>query len=432
MKQIPDNQMKNNKKKNKNNSQKTVHFIRIIIFAVLACIIGYYVILSIVNLAKNPTSTVAVKEGTISKEETAVGYLIRDEIIVKGENYKNGMEQIIDEGQKVAKGESIFRYYSNSEEDLKNKIAELDKKIEEAMKNNTDALFSTDTKLLETQIESELLKVNTYSSMQSIQESKKTISNYVTKKAQIAGELSPNGSYLKDLINQRNEYQGELSSNSEYINAPESGILSYRIDDLEDILNTGDFSKYNKSFLNELNLKTGQIIPTNNEKGKIVKIDNAYIAFTSKTEQARNAEVGDNITIILPNSKTVEAEIKSILKENDEEVTIILGFNEGINETLSYRKISFEIIWWSAKGYKVPNSAIITENNLNYVIKSRSGYLTKVLVKVKKTTDLYSIVTNYTSAEIEELSIDPQAQTSISLYDEILLKPTEKDINSTL
>lgn len=428
MNQIHENQMK----KKSSKSRKTVNLLKIIVFAILACIIGFYVILAIINLAKNPTSTVAIKEGTISKEETDIGYLIRDEIIVKGENYKNGMEQIIDEGQKVAKEESIFRYYSNSEEDLKNKIAELDKKIEEAMKNSTDDLFSTDTKLLETQIEEELIKVNTYNSMQSIQESKKTILNYVTKKAQIAGELSPNGSYLKELINQRNECQSELRANSEYINAPESGILSYRIDDLENVLTTADFSKYNKEFLDGLNLKTGQIIPTNNEQGKIVKNDNAYIVFTSKTEQAKSAEIGDDIKIVLPNSKTVEAEIKNIIKENEDEVTIVIGFNEGINETLSYRKISFEIIWWNAKGYKVPNSAIITENNLNYVIKTRSGYLTKVLVKVKKTTDLYSIVTNYTSSEIEELSIDPQAQTSISLYDEILLKPTENDINSTV
>ena len=41
-----------------------------------------------------------------------MGYIIRDEKVVKGNNYKNGMEQIKTEGEKTAKGESIYRYYS--------------------------------------------------------------------------------------------------------------------------------------------------------------------------------------------------------------------------------------------------------------------------------------------------------------------------------
>ena len=44
------------------------------------------------------------------------GYVIRDEVVVKGNQYKNGMEQIKSEGEKVAKNENVFRYYSKNEE----------------------------------------------------------------------------------------------------------------------------------------------------------------------------------------------------------------------------------------------------------------------------------------------------------------------------
>ena len=66
-----------------------------------------------------------------------------------------------------------------------------------------------------------------------------------------------------------------------------------------------------------------------------------------------------------------------------------------------------------AEGYKVPNSSIITENDLNYVIRTRAGYLDKVLVKIKKKTDSYSVVTNYSTSELKDLNIDKNVSTSI-------------------
>ena len=73
---------------------------------------------------------------------------------------------------------------------------------------------------------------------------------------------------LKDLINQRDELENSLVEDSEYIKAPVSGIVSYRVDGLEQILTSEDFSIYNEEYLNNLDLKTGQIVDTSTEKGK--------------------------------------------------------------------------------------------------------------------------------------------------------------------
>ena len=125
--------MKKNTENSNENKQKKVNKInKFISFFILFAIICY-VLVSIIKLIINPTNTVIVKEGKISKEETDTGYIIRDEVVVKGENYKNGMEQIVDEGSKIAKGESIFRYYSNGENNLKEKIQSLNLKIQEAI-----------------------------------------------------------------------------------------------------------------------------------------------------------------------------------------------------------------------------------------------------------------------------------------------------------
>ena len=96
-----------------------------------------------------------------------------------------------------------------------------------------------------------------------------------------------------------------------------------------------------------------------------------------------------------------------------------------------YRKIIFNIIWWDSSGFKVPNSAIITENNLNYVIRTKAGYLEKVLIKLVKQEDDYSIVTNYSTSEIDELEISENIKNGIMLYDELIVEPTEEQIQET-
>ncbi len=412
----------------KTKRKQKLNKLKLLLSTFIIVIVSIYIIISIINLIKNPSSTFIVKNGKISKEETDTGYIIREETVLQGQNYKNGMEQISYEGSKVAKGESIFRYYTNGENNLKDKIKSLDIKIQDAIENNNDELTLADTKLLDKQISEKLSNINQLNNTQTIQETKKEIDDYVKKKAKIAGELSPSGSYLKKLIDERSSYENELNSGSEYITSPVSGIVSYRVDGLENILTTDDFSKYNKKFFSELNLKTGQIISTSNETGKIINNFICYIACTTRTEEANSAEIGDKVKIVLPSSKTVDATVEYITRENDAEVTIIFSFTEGINELLLYRKINFDIIWWDSAGYKIANSAIITENNLNYVIRTKAGYLEKVLVKVTKTGEDYSIVTNYSTSEIKDLEVSKKAKTSIMLYDELVIEPSQEQI----
>lgn len=414
-------------------ASKKLNKAKVLLGSVVVVVILAYLLNSIINLIKNPTDTFIVREGKISKEEAAIGYIIREETVVKGENYKNGMEQIIDEGSRVAKGESIFRYYSSGENSLKEKIKALDIKIQETIENNnSNELILADTRLLDSQIDQALSDINTLNNIQKIQETKKKLNTYISKKARIAGENSPSGSYLRKLIDERSKYENELNNGSEYVTAPVSGMVSYRVDGLEETLTTNDFSKYNKEFLNNLNLKTGQIISTSSETGKIIKNFKCYIACTSKSEEAKKAEVGDKIKITLPSTKNVDAKIEYIIKENDDEVTLVLSFSEGIDELLMYRKISFDIIWWDQSGYKVANTAIIEDNGLNYVIRTKAGYLERVLVKVKKRGEDYSIVKNYSTSEIKELeNVNKNARTSIILYDELILNPKEGQINET-
>ena len=407
--------------------EKKIRKGRVFAVVLILALVFIYAVYLVAKLVQNPTNTFMVTNGKISQEESDIGYIIREETVVKGQNYKNGMVKIKNEGEKVAKGDSVFRYYSSGEEELKNKIAELDVEIQSIMQNEKSS-FPSDVKLLESQIEKELDSIYGLNNAQKIQEYKKNINSYITKKAKIS---SPSNSRLKELLSQREEYENRLTSDSENVNAPESGIVSYRVDGLESVLTTEDFTKFNKSFLQDLKLKTGQTVASNEEVGKIINNYQCYIVFNSNTNEAKNSKVGDTIKIRVQNSDTLKASVENIIDEDDESKTITVKITNDVEKLIAYRKISFDIIWWDAEGFRIPNEAIKEENGLSYVVRNRNGYYNKMLVKILKQNDEYCIVRQYKTEELEELGFTSSqiySMRNIALYDEIVLNPTDEQM----
>lgn len=352
-----------------------------------------------------------------------MGYIIREESVLKGQNYKNGMVKIKTEGERVEKGGTVFRYYTKGENELIKKIEELDIKIDEALKKQ-DTFPTSDIKLLEAKIDLNLNKIYQKNAISQVNEIKKEIEESITKKAQIAGEQSPAGSYVKKLINERAEYENKLNSGTEKVTTNISGIVSYKIDGLEEVLNPDDFSNVTSELLSELNLKTGQIIEDNSESGKIINNFNFYIAVIMDSEKSKEAKVGDEVNLRIAASNEIEVEISHIVEE-DEKRVIIFKTSNYIPELISYRKASVEVIWWSYEGLKVPNSAITMKDDLAYVTRNRAGYLDEILVKVLRQNENYSIVRKYKTEELRELGYTDKEiinMKNIAIYDEIVLK----------
>lgn len=409
--------------------KKTVPKINIkIVFTLLLILIVVICLLyNVIALFINPSDTFMIDNGKVSSSEEAKGYIIRDEKLFQGENYKNGISQIKTEGQRVAKGDPIFRYYSNNENDLVKKIADLDSQIQEAMEEENN-IYSSDIVVLEKQIEENLMLLTKTNNLKDVSEYEKIINRALTKKAKLVGELSPSGSYIKKLVSQRTKYEKQLNSGSEYINATVSGTVSYKVDGLEETLTPNNLGDLNEEYLNNLHLKTGEMIATNEEKGKIVNNYYCYIVAVLNSEEAKAAQIDDKVEIILSTGDEVKANIEYIAEQENGKRLIVFKITKNVDKLIDYRKISFEIVWWSADGLKVPNSSILKEGDKNYIIRKRVGYSDKILVKVLKESKNYAIIENYTSLEYKELGYSVEEirnMKTISLYDEILLKATK-------
>lgn len=393
------------------------------IMNIIFIIVSLYIIYAVYLIIRTPTDTITVENGTLTAEESSTGYIIRDETIVKGKNYKNGINQIILEGEKAAKNQTIFRYYGKEETKLQSKIDEVNEKIQKALEKE-NLFTSSDIKNLDDQIDSKLQDLKTINDVKNLSEYKKQLSEIMLKKATIAGENSKSGSYIKKLIEKREKYEKQLIEGSEYIVAPKSGIVSYRVDGLENVLKTDGFEELNENKLNELDVKTGQIVSSSSEEGKVINNFNIYIATILDSLPAKQAETGKNVLITLASGEEVNATIHYTKVQDNGKVLIIFKINTLTDELRSYRKISFNITWWSFAGIKVPNDAIIEdENHSKYVLRKNSAGTTKCYVKILKTNEKYSIISSYSVEDLTTLGIDISTYKGINVFDTIMLYP---------
>ena len=396
-----------------------------VIIAIISIIAVIYVLYAVILLNENESDTIFIEQGTMHQEETVVGYIIRNEQVIKNEEYQNGIIHIAGEGEKVYKSEAVFQYYSDEAKQLSDQITDLDLQIQEKLKTE-NITSNADIKLIETQIEEKIEVLRNLNNIGEISEYNKNINNLLEKKISTLGENAGATKELKQLIKQRNEINEKIRKSTKYLSAPISGIVSYKVDGLETELTTEDFNKYNMEYFENLDLKTGQIVATSSEAGKVIDNFKYYIAVSMDSEEAMNTSVGKTAKIRLSTNDEIKAKIVHINEEENSR-TLIFEIDRLTEKLINYRKISFDIIWSSYSGLKVPNKSILKEEDgLSYVVRLRKGYTTKLLVKVLSENENYSIITTYSTEELINLGLSEEEISNykkVKLYDEILMKP---------
>lgn len=392
-----------------------------IIVILSALVIIAYIIWAIYLLIFHTADTYIISQGTISQEDETVGYIIRNEVVQKSEKYSNGIYAIASEGQRVAINEPIFRYYSDSEKEVTDEINQLNYKIQNLLEQDK-SVTSADIKAIENQIDEKIENINILNNYQEMNEYKKNIDTLISKKIKFIGDVTENKE-IKELVKQRNSLENKLKNGSEYQKAQKSGIVSYRVDGLEEKLSPDKFNIINEQYLDNLEIKTGQIISASNDCGKIIDNFKCYIAVTMNSKEAMEAKVNDKVKIRISNDEEDDAKIIQINEESGKR-TIIFQLSKMSEVLINHRKIDIDVIWWDASGLKVPNQVLTQENQLYYVTRNKAGVQTKLLVKVKIQTDKYSIIESYKNDELRELGYSEQdikKYKKISNYDEVMM-----------
>ena len=284
--------------------------------------------------------------------------------------------------------------------------------------NADDEFFSADIKTVNSQIDTKLDNLYECDDLQKINQGKSEIDSYLTKKIKIRAKDSDD-STLKGLLAKREALENQLKEKSSYVKAEKSGVVSYRVDGLENSINIDEL---NEDKLNNINAETGKIIASSKDSGKIVNNFKCNIACLLDSEEAKNCEVGKSIKLRLQDSQEVPAKIVKKEGQASGKQLLVFEITNSVADLIKYRKINFDVIWWSYSGLKIPNSAIKYEGNFAYVIRNRAGLKEKIIVKVLRSNDKYSIVENYTYAGLKEAGYDMSTlsnRKTISIYDQI-------------
>jgi hypothetical protein len=209
--------------------KKSNQNIRLVLLSIVIITTAYLIIV-LASFFRRPLNLTMVRYGELINYENVTGYIIRNEKVIDNSKFSGAIKVISADGTRVAKNEAIVSYVSNNESLLNDKIANLDEEIQIAL-NNQQTIFSNDAKTLDKQIEALIyslkdIKNDTYK----IYEHKNEIDEKIVKKAKIVGELSPAGSYIKELIKERNGYEEELDKSKKDLYSEISGLVSFRID----------------------------------------------------------------------------------------------------------------------------------------------------------------------------------------------------------
>ena len=405
----------------KNGQNKINH--KKVILTIICMILLLVIVTNSNKLLKQTSEKTTVFEGSLSYEEPVEAFVIRDEVVLQGENSQNGMVQILADGERAAMNQAVFRYYSNVEDKIIKQISEVDEKINQALDNQTLPKLNADVSSLEHEIEDTVNGMYKLNDIQKINEHKNKIETYISKKVDLTGKNSPESSEVRNLTEQRDQLEQQLENSVEVITSPKAGLASYRVDGLEDKLRVNDFSYLTSDLLNSFELKVGAAVPLSNEKGKVVDNFKCYIATIINTEKSSAAKVGDIVTLRFSTSDEIEATIVHIVEEDNQRI-LVFEIKEKVEELLEFRLITIDIIWWKYTGLKVSNQALIEEDDKIFVERNMPGYTEKLLVKVLRQNDTYSIVESYTDEELENIGYSAdeiKEMKSIKLYDEVLL-----------
>lgn len=404
-----------------------------VLLSILIIILIYFVI-CIVRFFRQPADTVLIKNGEVIKYEEVVGYIIRNEKVLDTSSYEGTPKANVDDATKVSKGTEIVTYMSREKEQLTEKIAKLDDKIQEAMESK-QTILPNDVKVLDSEIEIYLYtNVKESNNVYSIYESKNLINEKIEKKAKIAGDLSPVGSQLKSLIEERTSYEKQINDSEKILKTPEAGLVSFRVDNYENVLSPSVISKLTLAELEKIKINNNQIIPISTSKVKIVNNFECYIAIPMESEESKEANLNDNVYLRFDNTgdELINATIEYISEEDNKRI-IVLKIKSNVEELTKYRKINLDVVWWSDKGLKINKEAIryseITGVSGDTVIVptvtiKKSSYTQDVFVKIVREAGDFAIITNYEDKELLNLGVPEELigdRQTLKMYDEAVL-----------
>lgn len=388
-----------------------VHYVTGVVFIALIILVTYLTL-------KPKEEQILLENDTIEKTRLITSYVVKQESIIEKDLTKV-LVPVIAEGTKTQKGGIIATYKGQEYKNYEETLSEMDKEILEVM-NDLPVIYSSEVDAIDNTIYELVKQSQGETSYAKMQEYKQRINTYINKRANIIGELSPDGAKIKELIRKRNEYEENAKKSNDNILAPMTGLVSYKTDGLENKLSLKEIDDLTYSGIKDI-VENSNLIDNTNIK--VVNNYEAYIVTKVPLEDKEYIKENNNYTLRLieRNNYEIKAKLAKVIQVEDG-FELYFKVTNGIEELMDLREIEIEIIWWKTTGLVINNSALKKYDNKEayYVYTIKYPNEVKIPVKIKRQNDKYSVIVNYEKQELEELGLESIYR--IKLHDRIIIK----------
>ena len=348
-------------------------------------------------------------------------YVIKNETVIDYDK-DQPITAIVEQGRRARENEVIATYQNDSYDEYQNQIAEIDKQIQTLVKDLPDT-YSADLINIENKILDYSNEVQGTTSYLKIQEYKTKLDELAYKKITVLANASPDSSAIRDLLSQRENLENLSKTSDNTILTPISGVVTYKIDLLENTYNFDDIENYSYSDFDKLILSYDN---NNNSEFGIKIVDNFGTYLLVKSESSQDDEyikAGRNYKIRISDLEnlSITATLVKNIKDGDYNYSLFQIDND-IDSLVDYRKLSCEVIWYTETGIAVPLNAIYQDEiqGYNYVLLVYGTDYVRVPIKIVSQSDSIALVENVDESEYEKYNLDTSFK--IELYDELVIE----------
>lgn len=386
------------------------------------CIIILVIIIVLIIIYESvfkKSETYTVVNGYVEKSNDTQGIVIKQEQLINLSNNK-AIIPLIEQGKRVRKAESVAIYKDNSYQEYINKVNALDKQIETLIKDLPQT-YSNDISYIENQIELLGKQAKKTTSYIKIQEYKTKIDELSNQKITLLGELSPSGSKVRELIEQRTQIEENYKNSSDNIKSPISGCITYKIDGLETFTDISKVLTYTTSDIDNILAKYKENISSD---FGIKVINNFFAYIIVKIQNNEYIKEGNSYYIKFTDKTDFKesAVLSKVINIDDENQYCIFKITNGIEKIIDSRIENVEVIWTKKTGMAIPLNGITLENNSNIgkVTIIKNGDYAEAIVKVVLSNDNIAIVENLTDEE--KINNNIQNNNKLEVFDQLVIK----------
>lgn len=402
--------------------EKVIDFLKsnIKIIIVLLIILVFLIIYLSKSELKQKTIYTVVSGDIEHSVETNL-YVIKNETVIDYDE-NQAITAIVEQGKRARENEVIATYQNDSYDEYQKQIAEIDKKIQTLVKDLPDT-YSTDLINIENKILDYSNEVQGTTSYLKIQEYKTKLDELAYKKITVLANASPDSSAIRELLSQRENLENLSKTSDNTILTPISGVVTYKIDLLENTYDFNDIESYSYSDFDKL---ISSYDNNSNSDFGIKIIDNFKTYLLVKSQTGENDEyikAGKNYKIRISDLEnlSISATLVKNIKEGENNYSLFKIDNE-VDALVDYRKLSCEVVWYTETGIAVPLNAIYKDEiqGYDYVLLVYGADYVRVPVKIVSQSDSIALVENVDESEYKKYNLDTTFK--IELYDELVIE----------